>query len=77
MQRSLKDRYGDKAWGRYGFCDAFHPDANWYDPDVLGIDLGIADLMAENLRSGFVWETFARNPEVPLALQRAGFHKGV
>ena len=75
VQRSLKDRYGDKAWGRYGFCDALHPDANWYDPDVLGIDLGIAVLMAENLRSGFVWETFARNPEVPLAMQRAGFHK--
>ena len=75
VQRSLKDRYGDKAWGRYGFCDAFHPDANWYDPDVLGIDLGIGVLMAENLRTGFVWNTFARNPEVPLALQRAGFHK--
>ena len=62
------------AWGRYGFCDAFHPDANWYDPDVLGIDLGIGVLMAENLRTGFVWETFARNPEVPLAFKRAGFH---
>jgi hypothetical protein len=30
--------------------------------------------MAENLRSAFVWETFARNPEVPLAMRRAGFH---
>jgi hypothetical protein len=70
---SLKDLYGKQAWGRYGFCDAFHPDANWYDPDVLGIDLGIGVLMAENLRTGFVWETFARNPEVPLAMQRAGF----
>ena len=63
------------AWGRYGFCDAFHPEANWYDPDVLGIDLGITVLMAENLRTGFVWETFGRNPEVPVAMQRAGFHK--
>ena len=72
---SLKDRYSKYAWGRYGFCDAFHPDAQWYDPDVLGIDLGIGILMAENLRTGFVWETFAQNPEVPIALQRAGFHK--
>ena len=71
---SLKDRYSKYAWGRYGFCDAFHPDAQWYDPDVLGIDLGIGILMAENLRTGFVWNTFAQNPEVPLALQRAGFH---
>jgi hypothetical protein len=72
--RSLKDKYGKYAWGRYGFCDAFHPDAQWYDPDVLGIDLGISVLMAENLRSGFLWETFMRNPEPVLAMQRAGFH---
>jgi hypothetical protein len=71
---SLKDRYSKYAWGRYGFCDAFHPGAQWYNPDVLGIDLGIGILMAENLRTGFVWETFARNPEVPIAMQRAGFH---
>ena len=74
--RSLKELYGDKAWGRYGLCDAFHPDANWYDPDVLGIDLGIGVLMAENLRTGFVWETFARNPEVAVAMKKAGFHAG-
>ena len=74
VQRSLKASFGNQAWGRYGFCDAFHPEANWYDPDVLGIDLGISVLMAENLRSGFVWETFSRNPDVSLALQRAGFH---
>jgi len=74
VQRTLKSNYGGKAYGRYGFCDAFHPQANWYDPDVLGIDLGISLVMAENLRTSFVWETFARNPEVPLALQRAGFH---
>ncbi len=72
--RSLKEQYGAKAWGRYGFCDAFHPSADWYDPDVLGIDLGIGVLMAENLRSGFVWETFARNPEVAVAFDKARFH---
>jgi hypothetical protein len=74
VQRALKANYGDKAWGRYGFCDAFHPQANYYDPDVLGIDLGISLLMAENLRTSFVWNTFARNPEIPLAMRRAGFH---
>ncbi len=71
--RSLHARYGERAWGRYGFCDAFHPKANWYDPDVLGIDLGIGVLMAENLRTGFVWETFRRNPEVGRAMLMAGF----
>jgi hypothetical protein len=73
VQRALKANYGDKAYGRYGFCDAFHPQANWYDPDVLGIDLGISVVQAENLRTGFVWDTFSRNPEVPLAMQKAGF----
>jgi hypothetical protein len=72
--RALKQSYGDKAWGRYGFCDAFHPQANWYDPDSLGIDQGITVVMAENLRTGFVWEVFARNPEVAVAFRRAGFH---
>ena len=74
VQRSLKRNLSGQAYGRYGFCDAFHPDAQWYDPDVLGIDLGITVLMAENLRTGFVWETFAQNPEVSIAFQRAGFH---
>ncbi len=72
--RSLKQRY-PKAWGRYGLCDAFHPDADWYDPDVLGIDLGISVLMAENLRTGFVWETFMRNPEVKRAFEKVGFRR--
>jgi hypothetical protein len=73
VQRSLKEKYGAKAWGRYGFCDAFHPEADWYDPDVLGIDQGISVVMAENLRSGMVWSTFARNPEVDVAMRKAGF----
>ncbi len=76
VQRSLKEKYNSKAWGRYGFCDALHPAANWYDPDVLGIDLGISLVMAENLRSGFVWTTFGRNPEATVAMRKAGFTFG-
>lgn len=72
--RSLKEKFAANAWGRYGFCDAFHPEAKWYDADVLGIDLGIGVLMAENLRTGLVWEIFGSNPEVDLAFERAGFH---
>jgi hypothetical protein len=72
--RGLRSKWGKYAWGRYGFVDAFHPAANWYDPDVLGIDQGISVLMAENLRSELVWNTFMRNPESVSAMQRAGFH---
>ena len=72
--RALQKQHGDKAWGRYGFADAFNPSIDWYNADVLGIDLGIGMLAAENLRSGFVWDTFQRNPEVTLAFGKAGFH---
>jgi len=71
--RAMRAKWGDRAWGRYGFVDAFHPAANWYDPDVLGIDQGISVVMAENLRSGFVWKTFMRNPECARAMQLVGF----
>jgi hypothetical protein len=61
------------AWQRYGFVDAFNPLTGWYDADVIGIDLGIMALMAENLRTGFVWQTFMQNPEVRNAMTLAGF----
>jgi hypothetical protein len=72
--RNIRGRYRDKAWGRYGFVDAFNPLTGWYDQDVLGIDLGITMLMAENHRTGFVWETFMKNQEAQAAMQKAGFH---
>ncbi|MGO8772641.1 MAG: glucoamylase family protein [Terracidiphilus sp.] len=72
--RAMRSNWGQRAWGRYGFVDAFHPTANWYDSDVLGIDQGISVLMAENLRSGLVWRTFMRNQECDDAMHLAGFH---
>jgi len=53
--------------------DAFNPHTGWVGPDVIGIDVGITLLMAENLRSGFVWTTFMKNPEVRRAMDRVGF----
>jgi hypothetical protein len=70
--RAMKERY-PKAWGHYGFVDAFNPLTSWYDADVLGIDLGITMLMAENLRSGFVWNTFMKNKEAQRGMEKAGF----
>ena len=42
------------------------------DADVLGINLGITVLSAENLRSGRIWRWFMANPEVGRALRLAG-----
>jgi len=72
--RTIRSRYADKAWSRYGFIDAFNPLTAWWDHDVLGIDLGITMLMAENHRSGFVWQTFMKNPEAQQAMAKVGFH---
>lgn len=71
--RSIRGTYATKGWGKYSFVDAFNPLTSWYDIDVLGIDLGITMLMAENHRSELVWTTFMKNSEVQTGMQRAGF----
>ncbi len=70
--RTIHDHY-PKAWCRYGFVDAFNPLEDWYDTDVIGIDTGITMLMAENARTGFVWDTFMKNPEAQRGMTIAGF----
>ena len=70
--KNIKNRY-PQAWSRYGFVDAFNPLKNWYDTDLVGIDAGIILLMAENLRTGFVWKTFMKNPEAQRGMEKAGF----
>jgi hypothetical protein len=66
------DRFGVRVWGRYGFNDAFHPHANWTSPDVIGIDLGIMLTMAENLRTGAVWEAVMSTPEAARGVAAVG-----
>jgi hypothetical protein len=73
VMKTIKDRYGARGWSRYGFVNAFNPLKNWYDTDAVGIDTGITMLMAENARTGFVWETFMKNPEAVRGMERAGF----
>jgi hypothetical protein len=71
--RAMHDDYGKRVWGRYGFVDAFNPLTGWTDPDVIGIDLGITLLMAENCRTGWVWSCFMQNPAIRRAMRTAGF----
>jgi hypothetical protein len=72
--KTIRNRY-PSAWTKYGFVNAFNPLKNWYDPDVIGIDTGIILLMAENLRTRFVWDTFMKTAEAQRGMERAGFHK--
>jgi hypothetical protein len=67
--RAMRQRFGERIYGRYGFADAFNPMTGWVSPDVIGISVGITLLSCENLRTGNVWRWFMRNPEIQRALQ--------
>lgn len=70
--REMREKFGDKIYLRYGFVDAFNPNTNWVDADVIGIDVGVTLLSAENLRTGNVWRWFMRNREIPRAMSLIG-----
>ena len=74
--REMHRTFGDRIYARYSFADAFHPATGWVDPDVIGIDLGITLLSAENLRTGRVWTWFMKNPEIAIALDRSQLAAG-
>ena len=87
--RAMKTKYGAKLYSKYGFLDAFNPTyrypprpgygstaEGWFDVDYLGIDQGPILLMAENLRTEFVWNLMKKNPHIRRGLERAGFTGG-
>jgi hypothetical protein len=71
--RHLRTVYGDRLWTRYGFVDAFNPNTGWVNQDVIGIDVGISMVQAENLRTGLINRLFMQSPEARLSLSKAGF----
>jgi hypothetical protein len=89
---TMRRRYGDDLFSRYGFLDAFNPTLRdpgprlqhgrivpgrfWVDGDYLGIDQGPILAMVENFRSDFVWRTMRKSPYVVRGLCRAGFGGG-
>ncbi|MBA2524492.1 MAG: hypothetical protein H0V18_01730 [Pyrinomonadaceae bacterium] len=71
----MRNKFGDKVYGRYGFVDAFNPHTGWVDTDVIGINAGIVLLSAENMRTGNVWRWFMQNRQIPRAMQMVGLHR--
>lgn len=69
--KEMKEKYGDKVYGRYGFTDAFNPNNGWINRDALGIDVGITLIGIENLRSENIWRWFMENTEIKNGLNRA------
>ena len=87
----MRAAYGGRLFQRYGFIDAFNPTfaltgltsttgpvypEGWFAANYLGIDQGPILLMAENHRSGFVWDVMRQNEYVVRGLCRAGFTGG-
>ena len=71
--RDIRERYGDQVYRRYGFVDGYNPSAKWFDTDVVGIDVGVTLLSAENLLTGNVWRWFMRNDAISHGMDLAGF----
>ncbi len=88
---AMRQQYGVRLFGQYGFLDALNPTLNvaapvtqgqvapgvgWFDTDYLGIDQGSMLAMIENYRSGLIWQLLRGNPYVIAGLRRAGFSGG-
>ena len=72
---NLWNRHRQQLWGRYGFSNAFNVDRDWYDQDVIGIDLGMMLLAVEDARTGLVWHLMDTDPVLQKGLAAAGFGK--
>lgn len=73
--RAMREKFGARIYGKYGFADAFNPNTGWVGPDVIGIDVGIMLVSAENLRTGNVWRWFMQNSEITRAMRLAGLEQ--
>jgi hypothetical protein len=90
--KTMRAKYGDHLFGRYGFVDAFNPTlrdslftikhgrvvrgTGWFDVDYLGIDQGPIVAMVENYRTGLIWDLMKKSPYIVRGLCRAGFTGG-
>jgi hypothetical protein len=74
IARLLYEKLPHALLGRYGFSNALNLDRDWYDRDVIGIDLGMALLSIENHRTGLIWNLMHSFYATAPALRAAGFH---
>jgi hypothetical protein len=69
--KNMYTLYGTTNYRKYGFVDAFNPLTNWTSSIVLGIDVGMTLIAAENSRSNFVWNDFGQSPVAGQSLASA------
>jgi hypothetical protein len=76
--KALKHFYrdlGDKLWGIYGFRDGYNESENWYQDVYMALNQAPIVVMIENQRTGLVWNTFMKNPEIQPMMDEIGFVK--
>jgi hypothetical protein len=66
-------RYKIQIWGKYGFSNAFNISKNWFDTEVVGIDLGMVLINIENFKTGLIWNLLASHPSMSKSWIKAGF----
>jgi hypothetical protein len=71
--KAIREHFGDRVFGHYGFVDGYNPTLSWFDTDAVGIDAGITLLSAENLLTGNVWRWFMANEAPSHAMELIGF----
>gem|GEM_PF-704025 len=69
--QNMRQTYGTNVYRKYGFVDAFNPHNGWTSSIVLGIDVGMMLVAAENSRSNFVWNIFNQHPVARQSAARA------
>ncbi|HAV12286.1 MAG TPA: beta-glucosidase, partial [Opitutae bacterium] len=74
MMETMYLQYGEMLWGPFGFYDAFNFSRNWVAYGYIGIDVGPIGPMIENYRTGILWQTFMKAPEVNTAIKEIWTH---
>lgn len=89
---AMKERYGDRVYGQYGFLDSFNPsfvgpeaksrsghvdpEKGWVAADYIGIDQGPILGMIANHQDDLVWKVMRGATPIRRGLIRAGFTGG-
>ncbi|HOX09645.1 MAG TPA: glucoamylase family protein [Candidatus Omnitrophota bacterium] len=68
----VKDKFGDRVYGKYGFTSSVNLKNNYVSPLYVGIEVGPMIMLVENYRSGLIWDLFSRSGVMKNFVKRAG-----
>lgn len=73
FMRHVYNKFGDKIYDSWGFRDAMNVKTGWFAVEHDPLNKGAMLCSIENHRTGLIWKLFMRNPEVKVAMKKAGF----